>query len=124
MNAHELGALGNCRQFEYLRIKVREGRELKGEAERRSINTPVQGSGSDILLSAAIQVKKELEPYGLKIVGTVHDSILGEFPEEYQDWFVEQIKRIMIHPKLLDEFGVELRCPLDCDIGVGPWGTH
>lgn len=96
----------------------------KGEAERRSINTPVQGSGSDILLSAAIQVKRELEPYGLKIVGTVHDSILGEFPEENKDWFVEQIRRIMIHPSLLDEFGVELRCPLDCDIGVGPWGTH
>lgn len=96
----------------------------RGEAERRSINTPVQGSGSDILLSAAIQVKKELEPYGLKIVGTVHDSILGEFPEENKDWFVSEIRRIMIHPKLLDDFGVELRCPLDCDIGVGPWGTH
>ena len=96
----------------------------KGEAERRSINTPVQGSGSDILLSAAIQVKRELEPYGLTIVGTVHDSILGEFPEENKDWFVEQIKRIMKHPALLDEFGVKLRCPLDCDVGVGPWGTH
>ena len=96
----------------------------KGDAERRSINTPVQGSGSDILLSAALQVKRELEPYGLKIVGTVHDSILGEFPEENKDWFVEQIRRIMKHPQLLDEFGVELRCPLDCDVGVGPWGTH
>lgn len=96
----------------------------KGEAERRSINTPVQGSGSDILLSAAMQVKRELEPEGLKIVGTVHDSILGEFPEDRKDWFVEQIRRIMIHPALLDEFGVELRCPLDCDVGVGPWGTH
>lgn len=96
----------------------------RGEAERRSINTPVQGSGSDILLSAALQVKRELEPYGLKIVGTVHDSILGEFPEENKDWFVEQIRRIMKHPSLLDEFGVVLRCPLDCDVGVGPWGTH
>ena len=96
----------------------------RGGAERRSINTPVQGTGSDILLSAAIQVKKELEPYGLKIVGTVHDSILGEFPEENKDWFVSEIRRIMIHPDLLDEFGVKLRCPLDCDIGVGPWGTH
>ena len=96
----------------------------KGDAERRSINTPVQGTGSDILLSAALQVKKELEPYGLCIVGTVHDSILGEFPEENKDWFVEQIRRIMKHPDLLDEFGVKLRCPLDCDVGVGPWGTH
>lgn len=96
----------------------------KGEAERRSINTPVQGSGSDILLSAAIEVKKTLEPYGLKIVGTVHDSILGEFPEENKDFIVSEIRRIMKHPALLDEFGIELRCPLDCDIGVGPWGTH
>ena len=39
MNAHELGALGNCRQFEYPRIKVRAGRELKGEAERRKVDT-------------------------------------------------------------------------------------
>jgi len=96
----------------------------KGEAERRSINTPVQGTGSDILLSAAIQIKRELEPKGLLICGTVHDSILGEFPEEDKDFFVSEIRRIMIHPKLLDDFGIELRCPLDCDIGVGPWGTH
>lgn len=96
----------------------------KGEAERRSINTPVQGTGSDILLSAATQIKRELEPKGLLICGTVHDSILGEFPEENKDFFVSEIRRIMIHPALLDEFGIELRCPLDCDIGVGPWGTH
>lgn len=96
----------------------------RGGAERRSINTPVQGSGSDILLSAAIQIKRELEPQGLLICGTVHDSILGEFPADGKDFFVSEIRRIMIHPALLDEFGVELRCPLDCDIGVGPWGTH
>ena len=96
----------------------------RGSAERVAINTPVQGTGSDILLSAAIQVHKELSPYGLKIVGTVHDSILGEFPEDHKDWFVEQIRRIMIHPALMDEFGVKLRVNLDCDVGVGKWGTH
>ena len=32
-------SLGNCRQFEYPRIKVRAGRELKGEAERRKVDT-------------------------------------------------------------------------------------
>lgn len=96
----------------------------KGAAERVAINTPVQGTGSDILLSAAIQVHKELSPYGLCIVGTVHDSILGEFPEDGKDWFVEQIRRIMKHPALMDEFGVELKVELDCDVGVGKWGTH
>lgn len=96
----------------------------RGAAERVSINTPVQGTGSDILLSAAIEIHKTLSPYGLKIVGTVHDSILGEFPEEGKDWFVSEIRRIMTHPKLMDVFGVKLRVKLDCDVGVGKWGTH
>lgn len=94
------------------------------EAVRRAINTPVQGTGSDILLSAALEVQQTLGPYGLKIVGTVHDSILGEMPEEDADWMVEEIHKIMAHPKLLDEFGVELSVALEADVGVGPWGTH
>ena len=54
----------------------------------------------------------------------MHDSILGEFPEECKDWIVPEIRRIMLHPKTLDYFGIALKVPLDCDIGVGPWGTH
>lgn len=96
----------------------------KGGAERRAINTPVQGTGSDILLSAAIEIDKKLSSYGLTIVGSVHDSILGEFPESEKDWIVDEIRRIMIHPHLMDVFEVELKCPLDVDVGVGKWGTH
>lgn len=96
----------------------------RASAARRAINTPVQGTGSDLLLCAATQIHKELSREGLKIVGTVHDSILGEFPEECKDWIVPEIRRIMLHPAGMDEFGVELKVPLDCDIGVGPWGTH
>lgn len=92
-------------------------------AVRRAINTPVQGTGSDILLSAAIQVYDELSPYGLKIVGTVHDSILGEFDKQDEDWIVPEIKNIMEHPKLLDDFDIKLKVPLKVDIGVGPWGS-
>ena len=94
------------------------------EAIRRAINTPVQGTGSDILLSALIEVNKELSQYGLRVCGTIHDSIVGEFYEKDKDWMVDEIKRIMSHPKLLDEFGVELSVPLEADVGVGPWGTH
>lgn len=96
----------------------------RASAVRRAINTPVQGTGSDLLISAATQINKELKGEGLKIVGTVHDSILGEFPEECKDWIVDEIRRIMLHPANMDRFGVELKVPLDCDIGVGPWGTH
>lgn len=96
----------------------------KAGAARRAINTPVQGSGSDLLISAATQINRELGKEGVKIGATVHDSIIGECREEDADWVKEEIRRIMIHPKVLDDFGVELLVPLDIDIGIGPWGTH
>ena len=95
----------------------------RAEAARRAINTPVQGTGSDILLSAAIEVHKTLTKYGLKICGTIHDSIVGEFNADDEKWIVPEIKRIMAHPKLMDEFGVNLDVSLEADVGVGPWGS-
>lgn len=101
-----------------------EDKYLRSGAVRRAINTPVQGTGSDLLISSATEINKQFKGYGLKIVGTVHDSILGEFNESDKDWIVEEIKKIMLHPPVLDEFGVKLKVGLDVDIGVGPWGTH
>lgn len=92
-------------------------------AARRAINTPVQGSGSDLLISAVTQINKELK--GIAWVGaTVHDSIIGECRIEDKDMVDATIRRIMAHPPVLDEFGVTLKVPLDVDIGWGPWGTH
>lgn len=97
----------------------------RNEAVRRAINSPVQGTASDLLLCAAVQIAKELGPkYGLKIVGTVHDSILADIPEECAEECVADIKRIMAHPDALDKFGIEFSLPIDSDVGVGPWGTH
>lgn len=92
-------------------------------AARRAINTPVQGSGSDLLISAVTQINKELK--GIAWIGaTVHDSIIGECRIEDKDMVDATIRRIMVHPPVLDEFGVTLKVPLDVDIGWGPWGTH
>ena len=95
----------------------------RASAARRAINTPVQGSGSDLLISAVTQINKELK--GIAWIGaTVHDSIIGECRVEDKDYVDGTIRRIMKHPKVLDDFGVKLRVPLDVDIGWGPWGTH
>lgn len=96
----------------------------RASAVRRAINTPVQGSGSDLLISAATQINKELRKEGVLIGATVHDSIIGECREEDKDWVCKRIREIMLHPKVLDDFGIELSVPLEIDIGVGPWGTH
>lgn len=118
------GVYNKFGRFRKLPLIYSSNKWERASAARRAINTPVQGTGSDLLISAATQIHKELKPYGLKIVGTVHDSILGEFNEDDKDWIVDEIRRIMLHPATMDTFEVELKVPLDCDIGVGPWGTH
>lgn len=118
------GVYNKFGRFRKLPLIYSDNKWERASAARRAINTPVQGTGSDLLLCAATQIHKELKDEGLKIVGTVHDSILGEFPAECESWIVDEIRRIMLHPAAMDEFGVKLKVPLDCDIGVGPWGTH
>lgn len=110
-------------RFRRLPLIYSDNKWERASAVRRAINTPVQGSGSDLLISAVTQINRELK--GIAWVGaTVHDSIIGECHEEDKDYVDEVIRRIMLHPKALDDFGVELRVPLDVDIGWGPWGTH
>lgn len=90
-------------------------------AERISINTPVQSTASDILLSGMIEIVNELKE--CYVVGTVHDSILIEVPEDKADYYVNRIKEIMTEPKLLKEFEIELMLPLKVDAEIGDWGT-
>jgi DNA polymerase-1 len=123
--ARALGGVSNkFGRFRKLPDIYSDNWSLRGSAERISLNTPVQGTGSDILLSAAIEIHQEYKNEGVSIVGTVHDSILGECWEDDVEWVVPEIRRIMTKPKLLDEFGVHLKVELECDIGVGKWGTH
>lgn len=110
-------------RFRKLPLIYSQNRWERASAARRAINTPVQGSGSDLLISAATQINRELK--GIAVIGaTVHDSIIGECRIEDKDYVDSVIRRIMLHPQVLDDFGVELRVPLDIDIGWGPWGTH
>lgn len=110
-------------RFRKLPLIYSQNKWERASAARRAINTPVQGSGSDLLISAATQINKELK--GVAWIGaTVHDSIIGECRIEDKDYVDSVIRRVMLHPKVLDDFGVELRVPLDIDIGWGPWGTH
>jgi len=110
-------------RFRRLPLIYSDNKWERASAARRAINTPVQGSGSDLLISAVTQINKELK--GIAWIGaTVHDSIIGECRVEDKDFVDATIRRIMLHPKVLDDFDVELRVPLDVDIGWGPWGTH
>ena len=94
-------------------------------AERRAINTPVQSTASGLLLLAAVEVDHMLRrEIDLRIVGTIHDSILMDMPEDCVEDAKKEVMRIMAHPHAMEVFGVEFKVPILADVGIGPWGAH
>lgn len=96
----------------------------RGSAARRAINTPVQGTGSDLLIGSAAELNPIIRAdFDAHIVGTIHDSILVDCPLEYAADCAKTIQKIMAHPSILDKFGVSFKIPLVADVAIGPWGS-
>jgi len=88
------------RQYKELEAKLHKTKEdkstlmkLKGGIERKSQNTPIQGTSSDITKTALLLLgnkllEKEILPYNeakVKIIGVVHDEILIEVDKNIQE---------------------------------------
>ena len=85
-------------------------------AERAAINAPMQGTASDLIKRAMIDVSRWLDSDGLKtkLVMQVHDELVLEVPEAELDLVKEKLPRIMAK---VDE-GM-LNVPLVAEVGVG-----
>lgn len=90
---------------------------------RKAINFVVQSTASDYVLMSLIELGNKGWD-NVKIVGSVHDSILFEVKDDdraYQT--LEEIRNIMEKPKLLDKYlGKSFDIPIVVDIEEGPWG--
>jgi DNA polymerase-1 len=97
--------------------------EVRKEAERQAINSPVQSLASDMMLLAMIILHAMMDPTEARIVGTVHDSLMFEIREDRVWYWVPIIKDTMEHLPLKKKFGVDLSVPIKADITVGEhWG--
>lgn len=87
---------------------------IRSRAEREAINMPIQGTASDIVKIAMLNVSKALKKEGLKtlMIMQVHDELLFEAPESEVQKASEVIKREM-------ESAAKLDVPLIADLGVG-----
>lgn len=105
----------------------------RSEAERQSINSPVQGLGSDLTLLGMAEVMQyslvyhkdlRLDRTKFDSVGTVHDATLFEVDNDYLMEFVPKVKKILEGPKSLEEiFKFKSPVPMVVDITVGSsWG--
>lgn len=99
--------------------------KVVAEAERQAINSPVQSFASDMAVMALVLIDGELKRRGLKArsVGTVHDAINFECPEEELEEVVPLIKHYMENVPLEEWFGVHLDIPIIGDVKIGRrWG--
>jgi len=89
---------------------------LKSEAERTAINTPIQGTAADLIKMAMIQIAGRIRTEGLstKMLLQVHDELVFEVPKEELTTATNIIKDEMegVYP---------LKIPLQVDIN---WGNN
>jgi DNA polymerase-1 len=87
----------------------------RGFAERTAVNTPLQGTASDLIKLAMIRIDRELAARRLKtaMLLQVHDELLFESPPEEAAEVAKMVKREM-------ESVTRLEVPLLVDVGAGP----
>lgn len=106
----------------------------KAEAERQSINSPVQGFGSDLTILGMSEIMGNAQYYDpvykldkdkFFVIGTVHDATLFEVRNDYLMEFCPKAKHILEHPKALGEvFHFESDVPIVADVAIGQsWGA-
>lgn len=95
---------------------------VRSEAERQAINSPIQGFAGDLKAMGMVEIHQELPRSEVKLLGEVHDSILGIVRKDCFHHF-KAIRSIMQKPKLLDDFGIRLTVPIVVDINIGRWGS-
>lgn len=96
------------------------------EAERQAINSPVQATASDLCLLSLVILDRKFRKEGLSArpIGTVHDAINFEIPDEELPVALPMIKRVMENPPTQQLFGYSFKVPIISDVAVGThWGT-
>jgi DNA polymerase-1 len=86
----------------------------RGFAERTAVNTPLQGTGADLIKLAMIAIDRELTARKLRsqMLLQVHDELVFECPEDEVDSMRKLVQEKMENVR-------DLRVPLLVEIGVG-----
>jgi len=90
--------------------------QVRQNAQRIAINTPIQGSAADLMKRAMIAVHQMLKEEGFKarMLMQVHDELVFEAPENEVERLAERVKAVM-------GGAMDLVVPLDVDVA---WGAN
>lgn len=91
---------------------------IQSEAERQSINAPIQSAASDIGVLALARINEEIDPAYLRIQGFVHDSLIAVVPEQYAQWGITTLKHYM-ESTPWNLFNINMTVPIKADASIG-----
>lgn len=115
LTAHDRGYVETLfgRRLYLPEINSRNG-QLRAAAERTAINAPMQGTASDIIKRAMLELDHWIQDKkpAVRMIMQVHDELVFEVRQDAVDAACEQIRGCM-------EGAAELRIPLVVDVGVG-----
>lgn len=88
--------------------------QVRAEAERQAMNTPVQGSAADLIKKAMLDLRRALDERSLrsKLVLQIHDELLLEVPEGEAEAARGLVVEVM-------EGALQLQVPLVVDARLG-----
>lgn len=90
---------------------------LKAQAERLSVNTPLQGTAADLIKLAMIQISKKWDFKKSFLILQIHDELLFESAPD-------EIEALSLFVKKEMETVFSLKVPLTVDISIGKnWGA-
>lgn len=89
-------------------------------ARRQSINSPIQGCLSDLCLFAIVQIHVQLAAKGVKVVGMIHDAIIGYMPEDHAEELALEVQGLMSNLPIKERLGWDHQLTFPADIEIGP----
>ena len=100
----------------------------RSQAERQSVNAPIQGAASDYTLFSSILIRHEKImgklPMELRQIATVHDSLIFYVPPHHLKGIVPKLYNICRNPGTMKWFGFQITSvEMKVDFEVGEdWG--
>ena len=123
-----------CKKYGYVRTFLGQKRRLPNiysrdeylvaEAERQSVNAPIQGTGGELNLFAMAILKNRLDPR-VKLINNIHDSIMGYCPDDLFEETIEIMQETCENLPLKEYFHKEFKCvrlKVDFEMGKKSWG--
>ena len=106
-----------CGRRRYFPDLQSNNQNLRGNAERAAINTPIQGSAADMIKLAMIQIASLLreQPYQTKMLLQVHDELVFDLALDEREELIPKILSVMKTALPLPH-GV----PIEVSAGTGP----